>query len=316
MVFSHSSSYDMPSIPYLRTPDDCFLDLPGYPWQAAYTDKLPALDGLRMHYLDEGPRNAPVTWLCLHGNPAWSYLYRRMIPIFLAAGHRVIAPDLPGFGKSDKPMVMQQHTFSWHRQVLLEFVEELNLKNINLVVQDWGGLLGLTLPMEAPTRYRGLLMMNTYLATAEATLPDGFVEWRNMCRNRPDFSIGRLFSRGNPHLTAAECAAYDAPFPDPSYRAGTLAFPEMLPNHMGADGVDVSRRAKHFWAHGWTGCAMMAIGEKDPVFTPQVMEELRSGISNCSEPLRIAEGGHFVQEFGEEIAAEALKRLSNRASEI
>jgi tRNA(adenine34) deaminase len=149
----------------LRTPEDCFASLPGYPWAPHYLNDLPSLAGLRLHYLDEGPADAPVTWLCLHGNPAWSYLYRKMIPVFAAQGDRVVAPDLIGFGKSDKPKKDSFHSFSWHRQVLLEFIERLDLKNVVLVVQDWGGLLGLTLPMAAPQRYSGLLVMNTTLAT-------------------------------------------------------------------------------------------------------------------------------------------------------
>jgi pimeloyl-ACP methyl ester carboxylesterase len=157
-------------IAHVRTADECFDALPGYAWPARYTTALPALSGLRLHYLDDGPLDAPVTWLCLHGNPAWSYLYRHMIPVFLAAGHRVLAPDMPGFGRSDKPIDVGQHRFSWHRQALMEFVEAMDLQRVNLVVQDWGGLLGLTLPMAAPARYTGLLVMNTYLATAEARL--------------------------------------------------------------------------------------------------------------------------------------------------
>ncbi|MGP1628598.1 MAG: tRNA adenosine(34) deaminase TadA, partial [Giesbergeria sp.] len=127
----------------LRTPEARFADLPGYPWAPHYLSDLPALAGLRMHYLDEGPQNAPRTWLCLHGNPAWSYLYRHMVPVFLASGDRVVAPDLVGFGKSDKPKKDAAHQFDWHRQVLLEFVERLDLQRCVLVVQDWGGILGL-----------------------------------------------------------------------------------------------------------------------------------------------------------------------------
>jgi pimeloyl-ACP methyl ester carboxylesterase len=180
----------------LRTPERCFDDLPGYPWPGHYLSDLPALDGLRLHYLDEGPRQAPRTWLCLHGNPAWSYLYRKMIPVFLAAGDRVVAPDMPGFGKSDKPKKDARHRFSWHRQVLLEFVERLDLHRVALVVQDWGGLLGLTLPMEAPQRYQALLAMNTLLATGDAPLTPGFLAWRAMCARNPDFDVVRLFARG------------------------------------------------------------------------------------------------------------------------
>lgn len=296
-------------IPFVRTSDDAFARLPGYPWKARYIDSLPGLAGLRMHYLDEGPRDAPATWLCLHGNPAWSYLYRHMVPVFLAAGHRVVAPDMIGFGKSDKPLQETQHRFSWHRTTLLELIERLDLCEVNLVVQDWGGLIGLTLPMEAPARYRGLLVMNTILATGEAPLPEGFVGWRSMCRSKPQFSIGRLFARGNHQMSEAECAAYDAPFPSSEYRAATRAFPEMVPEIETADGAEVSRRALRFWNSAWSGRSMMAIGMQDPVFTPALMEQLRSSIRNCPPPFEVADAGHFVQEHGSKIAAEAVRIL-------
>ncbi len=152
----------------VRTPEERFAGLPDYPWQARFLSDLPSLAGLRLHYLDEGPADARRTWLCLHGNPSWSYLYRKMIPVFLEAGDRIVAPDLIGFGKSDKPKKDAVHTFSWHREVLLELVDRLDLRNVVLVVQDWGGLLGLTLPMAAEDRYRGLLVMNTALATGDS----------------------------------------------------------------------------------------------------------------------------------------------------
>jgi len=297
----------MNRIPYLRTPDDCFANLPGYPWTARYVDSLPDLGGMRLHYLDEGPRDASATWLCLHGNPAWSYLYRHMIPIFLAAGHRVIAPDMPGFGKSDKPLHETQHSFSWHRRLLLQLVEHLNLRDVNLAVQDWGGLIGLTLPMEAAERYHGLLVMNTILATGDTPLPEGFVHWRAMCRSKPDFSIARLFARGNPQMTEPECAAYDAPFPTSEFRAATRAFPEMVPGDAGADGAEVSRRALSFWTSSWSGRSMMAIGVQDPVFSQSLMERLRHTFRGCPQPMMIAEGGHFVQEHGARIATEAVR---------
>ena len=309
-VATHPQTVSMPPSAWLRTPESCFHALPGYPWAARYTSEPPALGGLRMHYLDEGPPGAPVTWLCLHGNPAWSYLYRHMLPVFLAAGHRVVAPDMPGFGRSDKPSEASCHGFGWHRQVLLELVEALDLQRIRLVVQDWGGLLGLTLPMAAPGRYQGLLAMNTYLATAEEPLPEGFVQWRAMCRARPDFAISRLFARGNPQMSPAECAAYDAPFPSPAYRAATRAFPEMVPEHPGADGAAVSRRAAEFWRHDWEGRSMMALGALDPVFTPASMERLRQGIRSCPPPMVVEGAGHFVQEHGAAIAQQALRRLA------
>nr|WP_205959632.1 tRNA adenosine(34) deaminase TadA [Ramlibacter humi] len=290
----------------LRTPEERFANLPDYPWAPHHVADLPSLAGLRMHYLDEGPRQAPITWLCLHGNPAWSYLYRRMIPVFLAAGHRVVAPDLAGFGKSDKPKKDSAHTFSWHRQMLLEFVERLDLQDVVLVVQDWGGLLGLTLPMEAPGRYRGLLAMNTTLGTGDVPLSEGFVAWRRMCAEKPDFDVGRLFARGNPHMTPEECEAYNAPFPDRGHRAALRAFPPMVPEFPDSDGAEVSRRAREFWRQDWAGRSLMAIGAQDPVLGTPVMQALREQIRGCPEPMVLPQAGHFVQEHGEAIARRAV----------
>ncbi len=296
----------------LRTPEDRFMDLPGYPWTPHYLSDLPALAGLRLHYLDEGPREAPLTWLCLHGNPSWSYLYRKMIPVFLAAGHRVVAPDLIGFGRSDKPKKEGMHSFSWHRQVLLEFVEQLDLKNIALVVQDWGGLLGLTLPMVAPQRYEGLLLMNTLLATGDRPLTPGFLAWREMCAKKPDFDVGRLLARGNPQMNEAECAAYNAPFPDRGHRAALRAFPPMAPGTPEADGAAISCQARAFWQNDWRGRSLMAVGMQDPVLGWPVMQLLQQTIRGCPEPMRVEEGGHFVQEQGETIAQAALRHFAPR----
>jgi tRNA(adenine34) deaminase len=290
----------------LRTPEDRFAHLPGYPWTPHYLSDLPSLAGLRMHYLDEGPADAAITWLCLHGNPAWSYLYRRMIPVFLAAGHRVVAPDMIGFGKSDKPKRPEAHTFTWHRQVLLEFIERLDLRNVVMAVQDWGGLLGLTLPMEAPERYRGLLVMNTALGTGDAPLSPGFIAWREMCAKNPEFDVARLFSRGNPHMTAGECAAYSAPFPDRGHRAALRVFPAMVPDAPDADGAAISRQARDFWSREWSGRTMMAIGAQDPVLGLPVMQALRGTLRGCGEPMVIDDAGHFVQERGEAIAHAAV----------
>ncbi len=293
----------------LRTPDARFADLPGYPWQPNYVSDLPALDGWRMHYLDEGPRSAPLTWLCLHGNPAWSYLYRKMIPVLLAGGGRVVAPDLIGFGRSDKPKKDSAHTFSWHRQVLLELIERLDLRNVVLVVQDWGGLLGLTLPMDAPERYRGLLVMNTTLATGETPLSQGFLAWRTMCAQNPAFDVARLFARGNPQMSADECAAYNAPFPDKGHRAALRAFPAMVPEQLDDDGAALSRQAQGFWSSAWTGQSLMAIGLQDPVLGEPVMRALHRSIHHCPEPMLLPQAGHFVQEHGEAIAQAAVRHF-------
>jgi tRNA(adenine34) deaminase len=302
----------------LRTPDAAFEGLPGYPWPPHYISDLPALAGLRMHYLDESGQTEegsgpPLTYLCLHGNPAWSYLYRNMIPPLLKAGHRVVAPDLVGFGKSDKPKKDSFHTFAAHRQMLLELVQRLDLQNIVLVVQDWGGLLGLTLPMAAPRRYRGLLVMNTTLACGDAPLPRGFLDWREMCAKNPEFDVARLLARGNPQMSAEECAAYNAPFPDKGHRAALRAFPALVPDCETADGADISRQARQFWRERWTGQTLMLVGAQDPVLGIPVMKALKTMLRGCDEAVVLEQAGHFVPEHGEQVAEHALRFFSRPA---
>jgi len=290
----------------LRTQPRLLAGLPDFPYRPhRYTRP----DGLVVQYLDEGPHDAAKTWLCLHGQPTWSYLYRRMIPTFVAAGHRVIAPDFLGFGGSDKPREEAAYTFDFHRGTLLDLIASLGLRDIVLVVQDWGGLIGLTLPMEAPDRYAGLLVMNTTLATGDEPLSEGFLQWRAFCNRSPDMDIAKLMQRACPHLTAAEAQAYAAPWPDASYKAGVRRFPNLVPDRPDADGAALSRQARAFWTNRWTGKSLMAIGMKDPVLGPETMYALHRHIRGCPPPMKIAEGGHFLQEWGAPIAEAAVATL-------
>ena len=292
----------------LRTPDSRFAHLPDYPWAPHYLSDLAELNGLRMHYLDEGARTAgegeapQTTFLCLHGGQTWSYLYRHMIPVFLASGARVVAPDMIGFGKSDKPKKERAHTFSWHRDILIGLVERLDLQNVVLVVHDWGGTLGLTLPMAAPHRYTGLLVMNTLLATGAQPLPPGFLAWREEGAREPGRKAWLLPSFGAAGLTTEACAAYEAPFPDRGRCAALRAFPSLVPSQPDDDGAAVSREAKEFWQHKWSGRARMAIGLLDPVWSEQVMVNLSPVIQGCAAPWRLPEVGHFVPEWGRAVA--------------
>lgn len=287
--------------PAMRTPDDRFANLPGFGYAPHYLEWR----GLRVHYLDEGAGER--VYLCLHGEPTWSYLYRRMIPHFVAAGARVVAPDLIGFGRSDKPQEDAFYTFDMHRGFLLEFVERLDLRRVTLVVQDWGGLLGLTLPMEMPERFERLLVMNTTLGTGDTPLTEGFIAWRNYVAKNPALDCAKLMQRTCPHLTAQEAAAYEAPFPDATAKAGVRRFPQLVPDRPDAPGAALSRKARDWWRNTWPGASFMAIGAKDPVLGLPVMHALRKVIRNCPEPYVHPEGGHFLQEWGEEIAAQALR---------
>jgi haloalkane dehalogenase/tRNA(adenine34) deaminase len=292
----------------LRTPDSRFAALPGYAFEPHY---LEGEGGLRMHYLDEGPRGAAQIFLCLHGQPTWSYLYRKMLPVFTAAGHRAIAPDFYGFGRSDKPADDRVYTFSFHRQALVRFIERLDLSNITLVCQDWGGLLGLTLPMDMPGRFTRLLVMNTILATGDMPLSKGFLDWRAWSNAHPDMDVATLLGRACPQLTQAERDAYGAPYPDVRYKGGVRRFPQIVPDHPEAEGAALSRRARDFLRTQWSGQTFMAVGMKDPVLGAPAMAALRAMIRGCPAPYEVPEGGHFLQEWGEDVARRALAHFAD-----
>lgn len=292
----------------LRTPEDRFANLPDWPWEPHFIDDLDGYAGLRIHYVDEGPKTDAPVFLCLHGEPSWSFLYRKMIPVFLTAGARVIAPDFFGFGRSDKPVKDADYTFHFHRNALKAFFERMDLTDVCLVCQDWGGLLGLTVPMDYPDRFSRLLIMNTGLGIGRPA-GDGFNAWRDYVANTPDFPVGDLMKRATPILNEAEVAAYDAPFPDDRYKAGVRRFPALVQTDPDMEGVETGLAAAKFWSTDWSGESFMAIGMQDPVLGPPAMHAMRKLIRNCPEPMEIADGGHFVQEWGEDIARAAVKRF-------
>lgn len=303
----------MPPLPgVLRTPDARFIGLPAFPYAPHYTAALPGFEGIRLHYLDEGPADAGTTVLCLHGQPTWSYLYRKMLPVFVTAGQRVVAPDFIGFGRSDKPEDEAFYTFARHRDMLIAFVRSLGLSNVTLVVQDWGGLLGLTLPIALPGVVQRLIVMNTALGTGDVPLGKGFTDWRAFSNSRPDMDIAMLMARSTPVLTPAEAQAYAAPFPDARFKAGVRRFPNLVPDHPDADGAAISREAREWWSTQWDGATFMAVGMRDPVLGPPAMEMLRTWIRACPAPMEVAEGGHFLQEHGEPIARAALAAFAQR----
>jgi haloalkane dehalogenase len=298
----------------LRTPDDRFAGLPDFPFPPHYVDNLRGYEGLRAHYLDLGPRDARRTFLCLHGEPDWSYLYRKMIPVFLESGARVVAPDFFGFGRSDKPTRLEDYGFHFHRNFLLRLVERLDLRAVTLVAADWGGVIGLTLPVDPGFRARltRLVVMNTVIATGRR-LNDVVANWREFVRATPDLPVGSLIQQAESNaISDAEAAAYDAPFPDVSYKAGVRAFPALLMVEPGMEGIEESRAAEAFWSNEWSGQSFMAVGAADPSLGLTVMEDLRAKIRGCGAPLILPDAGHFVQERGgDAIARAALKAFGD-----
>jgi haloalkane dehalogenase len=213
---------------HLRTSDDRFENLPGFAFAPRYAETLPGSASLRMHYLDEGPRCAPVA-LCLHGQPTWCYLYRKMIPAFLTSGMRIVAPDFFGFGRSDKPEDEGVYTFDFHRNSVMTLIERLDLRDVTLVCQDWGGLIGLTVPMAMRERFSRLIVMNTTLGTGDEPLSEGFLAWRAYSNRTPDMDITGLMKRAVPGLTDAGREPIQRHFPTPGTKRASVAFPILCP---------------------------------------------------------------------------------------
>ncbi len=263
-----------------------------------------------MAYLDEGPKDAPV-FLCLHGQPTWGYLYRKMVPVFLHAGARVVVPDLFGFGQSDKPVDEAVYTFSFHRNSLIALIERLDLQHITLVCQDWGGLLGLTIPQDMPERFERMLIMNTVLGLGGGS-SQGFEEWKAFHRENPDYDLAALMQRYAPNLSDKEAAAYAAPFPGRKFRAGVRRFPELVMTEPDMEGVDISKRAAKWFGSRWHGDSFMAVGMKDILITPRLMERMSQILCISRAPLLLPETGHFVQEDGDIVARAALSAWSRQ----
>ena len=292
-----------------RTPDERFDKLPEFGFAPHYVDDLTGYEGLRMHYLDEGPRDAEHVFLCLHGEPTWSYLYRKMLPVFVADGARVVAPDFFGFGRSDKP-ADDIYSFDFHRGSLLELVERLNLNNITIVCQDWGGLLGMTLPLDIAERISRLIAMNTILCTGEMPLPESFSAWRQWVADHPDMDAAEAMGVIDGTLSDAQRAPYRAPFPNERSKAGPRAFPRLVPTEMDSPGAETSRRARDWWRSEWSGKAFVACGLQDRILGLPVMQLLASWIKDCPPPLEVPEAGHFLQERGAEVARKALEAFA------
>lgn len=228
----------------LRTPDDRFARLPDFAFEPHYVE-VPRADGgtLRMHYLDEGPLAARPL-LCLHGEPTWSYLYRKTIPHFTSAGYRTIAPDLVGFGRSDKPARREDYTYARHVGWLRALLEALDLREIVLICQDWGGLLGLRLVVEEAERFASVVVANTFLPTGDEPRNEAFERWRASSQKMPVFDAGYVIARTcTPAPPADVVAAYDAPFPDATFTAGAREFPMLVPTRPDDPASDANRAA-------------------------------------------------------------------------
>ncbi|MFY9223454.1 MAG: haloalkane dehalogenase [Blastocatellia bacterium] len=284
---------------FLRTPDERFANLPEYNFQPNYVN----FQSLRMHYIDEGEKTAPVV-LMIHGEPSWSYLYRKMIPIIVNAGFRAIAPDLIGFGRSDKPTQTDEYSYQMHVDSIISFISSLDLNNITLVCQDWGGLIGLRVVAQEENRFSRIVTANTGLPTGDEKMPEAFFQWQEFSQTVEVFPVGQIIQMGcQSKLSEEVIAAYDAPFPDESYKSGARIFPRLVPTSPDNPATEANRQA---WKKlkQWTKPFLTAFSDKDPITrgAEKPFQQLVPGAKDQAHTI-ITKAGHFLQEDkGEELA--------------
>ena len=286
-----------------RTPDERFDALPGYDFEPHYTE----LDGLRMHHVDEGSGDPIV---CFHGEPTWAYLYRKMLPPLVAGGNRVICPDYAGFGRSDKPTERGWYTYDRHVELVTRVLEELDVRSATVVVQDWGGPIGLRWAVENSDRVARLAILNTGLFTGRVS--KGFMAWRDFAERNPDLPVGFVVGGATASDVPEDVvAAYEAPFPNAESKAGAAQFPLIVPISEEMAGASEMRAVMDALSR-WDKPALVAFSDQDPVFPyPRAGEAFTSVIPTAADQVRIEGASHFLQEDrGEQIAEEILRFLA------
>ncbi|MBO6506568.1 MAG: alpha/beta fold hydrolase [Kordiimonadaceae bacterium] len=293
-------------VPAVRTDDSRFSELNGWAFEPRYTDTLPSSRGLRLHYIDEGPRPARRTILCLHGQKTWSYAFRKAVPIMIGQGFRVVAMDYYGFGRSDKPIGDDFYDFGAHRKSVLELIDELQLENVIIAGFDWGGWIGSTIPMDRPGAIKGLLLGNFMHHLPEETIWAGFEVWRASHNAQDDPEVSETLASFEDKLSPDELRGFDAPFPDKVHKAGVRAFPNMVPLEDTVSTAHITRQAIDFLSHEWNGVCQLVAGTQDPVLGLPSLGVAQTRIRGALPIIKLTQSGPLVFEHSNDFLKKAL----------
>ena len=297
---------------FKSTPEDCFSSLKNYDYKTHYISDI--LDdnnylNFKMAYIDENKNGKKGTILCIHGHPTWSYMWRHIIPLAIEKNYRIIALDLPGFGKSDKLTEESFFSFSNYRNILINFIKKLNLKDIYLFVHEWGGTLGLTLPMDNEKNYKGLVCFSSYMGNNLVKVSESYLNWINSNKKNDDLNVRALMARTNRILNLAECNAYESPFPDSSYKLALKMLPSIYPLSKNNKGFDICVEAENWWSEKGLAKSIVIGGGRDPIIPIDKMKLLSKIIASDGMTHVINDAGHFIPEWGMEFGSELFNQL-------
>ena len=286
------------------------INLPDFPYEARYEKNITGFEDyedMRMAYIDTGNKDSELTFLMLHGSPTWSYMYRHFIKEVNKANFRAVAFDMPGFGRSDKPLDEEAYTFESLRSSLICMINRLDLKNIVLVVHEWGGFIGLTIPMDMPERFDGIIMHNTTLVTGTNLMSDSYADWRKYIKDNPDLNIRAIMARTNKILNLKECNNYHAPFDSYESKVALRVMPEIFPNQKGKQGIEISKKAQDWFSNEYDGLALSLSGMRDPLFPQEALNSFFNSIKGIHKLPGVDNAGHFLPEWAMEYGENLIK---------
>tara|TARA_B100000686_G_scaffold272212_1_gene289242 strand:- start:9577 stop:10572 length:996 start_codon:yes stop_codon:yes gene_type:complete len=307
-------------VEFYRSKNESLFNIKDFPYEDKYLNNIRGFDkykDIRMSYIDEGNKTSDLTFLMLHGSPTWSYLWRHFIKEVVDAKYRAVALDMIGFGRSDKPLEEEAYTFESMRESIISAIEQLDLKNIVLVVHEWGGFLGLTIPMEIKERIDGVIIHNTTLTTGNQLMSDSYSDWRKYIADNPDLNVRAIMARTNKILNLKECNTYHAPFDSFESKIALRTMPKIYPDHPDKPGAKLAQRSLDWYSEEFDGLIVAISGMRDPLFPQEAQNAFLNSISVIVKLPGVDNAGHFLPEWAMEYGKDLITNfISLRAKHI